>query len=738
MQQGRAAEAVAVYRQIIVQDPANADAWNRLGVVLFQAGRAGEAIGFIQRAIDLNPRMAPYRSALAAALAGHGRQPEAIAQYREALTLQPDSVEAWEGLGTLLRENGDAKEALAAYRKAAEWRPGDAGILHRLGSLLVENHQYREAITPLERALSLQPGFYPALNNLGLALQRSGNLDGAIAAFERAIVLQPDLSDLHHNLGSALVEAGRWDAAITELSHDIRFRPQNADGHFRLADALQGAGRFNDAIAAYQRAIQLRPNFAEAWHNLGNAFKDSGQVDEAIKCYRHSMELGLNSFEVHGNLGTALRTTGQLDAAIASLRRAAEMRPCSGAAQNLLFTIHLHPDYDAKRIYDEHARWNQACARPLSGLIQPHQNDRSPARRLRVGYVSPDFRKHPVGALFLPVISNHNRTELEVYCYSNVLKTDSMTARICPHADVWREIAHMSDDALAALIREDRIDILVDLALHTETSRLLMFARKPAPVLVTWLGYPSTTGLEVMDYRLSDPYLDPPSMDRAGFYSETTVLLESFWCYDPLIDIPIAPQTPAEQNGFITFGCLNNAAKITDATLSLWSQVMRSVDRSQLIALVPEVARTYVASGMLRNGIDASRLHFVDRLARERYLETYNQIDISLDTYPYCGHTTTLDALWMGSPVVTLSGQTAVSRGATSILSNAGCNELIAQSVPQYVRIVTHLTQDLPALTQLKFTLRERMKASVLMDPKRYAQNLERAYRTMWEKWCKQ
>jgi len=240
-----------------------------------------------------------------------------------------------------------------------------------------------------------------------------------------------------------------------------------------------------------------------------------------------------------------------------------------------------------------------------------------------------------------------------------------------------------------------------------------------------------------MDYRLSDPYLDPPSMDRAGFYSETTVLLESFWCYDPLIDIPIAPQTPAEQNGFITFGCLNNAAKITDATLSLWSQVMRSVDRSQLIALVPEVARTYVASGMLRNGIDASRLHFVDRLARERYLETYNQIDISLDTFPCGGHTTTFDALWMGVPVVSLFGSTAMSRAGLSILSNLGMSDWATEDPHRYVETAIEAAGDLDRLESIRRTLRSRLEASRLMDGGAFARHVEQAYRQMWIEFCK-
>jgi predicted O-linked N-acetylglucosamine transferase (SPINDLY family) len=399
----------------------------------------------------------------------------------------------------------------------------------------------------------------------------------------------------------------------------------------------------------------------------------------------------------------------------------------------------LHPGYDGRSIAEEYRRWNGQHAEPLRKFIEPHTNNRDPDRRLRIGYVSPDFRDHVVGRNLLPLFRQHDRRHFEITCYAQTPRRDAMTSQFQQYSDRWRNIVGLSDEQVANQIRQDEIDILVDLALHTSGNRLLVFARKPAPVQVTFAGYPSSTGLSAIDYRLSDPYLDPIGMDESIYSEQTIRLPDSFWCYDPLDcrDIPVNP-LPALDSGVVTFGCLNNFCKVNDDVLALWAKVLRQVDNSRLLYLAPlGSCRARTLERLREEGLDPRRVEFVGRQSRREYLETYHRIDLGLDTFPYSGHTTSLDSLWMGVPVVTLVGNRAVARAGWCQLSNLGLGELAGQSPEQYVQIAVELAKDLPRLEQLRSTLRRRMEQSPLMDAAKFARNIEAAYREMWHNWCK-
>jgi predicted O-linked N-acetylglucosamine transferase (SPINDLY family) len=400
--------------------------------------------------------------------------------------------------------------------------------------------------------------------------------------------------------------------------------------------------------------------------------------------------------------------------------------------------LHFHPAYDAGMIAQEHRRWSSQHAEPLRQLIEPHNNQRSPERRLRLGYVSPNFRDHVVGRNLLPLLLHHDRRQFHITCYSNARHPDALTRQFQQNVDAWQDIVDLSTEQAARQVRADQIDILVDLALHMGGSRLLTFARKPAPVQVTFAGYPGSTGLKAIDYRLSDPYLDPPGMDES-IYSEKTIRLpNSFWCYDPLEcrDIPIN-QSPSAGSGFLTFGCLNNFCKVNDLAVSLWRQALQRVEESRLLLLAPQGShRQWLLERLAREGIDSSRIEFAAPRPRREYLRLYHRIDLCLDTFPYNGHTTSLDSFWMGVPVVTLVGQTAVSRAGWCQLSNLGLEELAAQTPEQFVDIAVELAKDLPRLQVLRSTLRQRMERSPLMDAPRFARNIEAAYRQMWRTWC--
>ncbi|HSZ56387.1 MAG TPA: tetratricopeptide repeat protein [Tepidisphaeraceae bacterium] len=734
---GRLAEAEALYRQILQADATCGDAWQMLGVAAFQQGRSAEAIGHLRKSLALNPENAACHSNLGMVLASLGSREQAINAFRKALAIRPDLFEALENLSTALRELGRLPEAIEALSKAVELRPGRADLLNKLGVLLIEADRMAEAIAVLAQAIAVQPDFALALGNLGLAHGHRGESGVAIEAFERAIARQPNVPEFHNNLGAALIADGRNPEAISALRRALALRPDYPQAHFNLGNAQHAQLNWVGAESEYRRAVSLRADYAEAWHNLGNALKEQARLDEAIACYQKAIDLGLCSFEVFGNLGSAVRTIGDLDEAIDLLRRAADLKPCSPPAQNLLYSIHLHPDYDARRIYQEHARWNRQCAQQLESSVRPHANDRAPDRRLRIGYVSPDFRRHPVGGSMLPILANHDRDRFEVFCYSGVHRADDMTAQLQTHASQWRDILPLTDEQAADQVRADAVDVLVDLAMHTEDSRMLLFARKPAPVQVTYLAYCGTTGLTAIDYRLSDPYLDPPGGDESVYSEKTIRLPETYWCYAPRPEAPAAGPLPAATAGHITFGCLNHFAKVSRPAIEAWQRLLGEVPRSALLLhSVQGAHRQKLRDRFASAGIDPHRIQFVERLPLGGYFEQYLRIDIAVDSFPYPGGATSLDALWMGVPVVTLAGQTAVSRGGASILSNAGLRELIANSSDRYIHIARELAFDLPRLAQLRATLRGRLQQSALTDGIRFTRAIESIYRHIWVRWC--
>ena len=650
-----------------------------------------------------------------------GRLGEAEALYRQILAAEPDHADALHLLGILAHQVGRSDAAADLIGRAISLKPGWAEAYSNRGEILRALGRLNEAIAAHRQAIALRPDHAESYYNLGVVLNENGQLDDAIAAYRQAIALGPHLPKAYNNLGAALSDKARWDQAIARKPH-----LPGADGS--LHNGAAQSDLLDEAIAACRRAIALQPNYPEAYINIGVVSKETGNLDEAIAAYRQAIAVRPDSAEAHSGL---------------------------------VFAMHLHPAFDARALADELSRWNRRHAAPLreaspagpgparpacsdraprssavppaSGFRADHFVGRAPVRRLRIGYVSPDFADHVVGRNVLPLFRRHNRQEFEIFCYHNISRCDAITAEFQTHADHWRSIVGLSDEHVARLVREDRIDILVDLALHTAHNRLLVFARKPAPVQATFAGYPSSTGLTAIDYRLSDPYLDPPDSDQSINSERTIRLPETFWCYDPLENsgMRVSP-LPALQTGGITFGCLNTFCKINPAVLSLWAQVLRRVENSRLLLLAPLGShRQRTVDRLAQDGIDPGRVQFISRLSRRDYLHVYHRIDVAVDSFPYNGHTTSLDALWMGVPVVTLVGKTPVARAGWSQLSNLGLTELAGHTPEQFVEIAAALASDLPRLSELRGTLRQRMERSPLMDAPRFAAGIEAAYRQM-------
>jgi predicted O-linked N-acetylglucosamine transferase (SPINDLY family) len=684
---GRLVEAEALLRRALAQKPDHADAMHLLGCTLSKMNRLAEAEDWIRRAIAADARQAVFYNNLGLVLASQGRREAAVDAYRQAIALKPEMAEAYNNLGNVLGDIGQFDDALRSYKQALALRPDNPDYHYNLGNCRLGR----------ARAMKLDVGMEGAASAI---VRRDDELLEAIACFKRALALKSDYSDAQTNLGAA----------------------------------LQSMGRKDEAIAAWRRAAVARPN-ALALYNLGRALYEIDQVDEAIAAMNRSLQLQPQNQDTWNNLGNIQLQLGKLDDALGSFQRAIAIQPDHAFANsNRLYVLSYHPGYDWAAILAEHKQWNQRRAAALKQLIQPHDNNCS-KRRLKIGYVSPNFWCHCQALFMAPLLANHDYGDFQIYCYSDVKTPDAITQRLRGGADVWKSIVGMTDQEVADLIRQDGIDILVDLSVHMAENRLLVFARKPAPVQVTWLGYPGTTGLETMDYRLTDPLLDPPG-ETDAFYTERSVRLpHTFWCFDPMAldtgDAPRVNPLPALRAGYVTFGCLNNFCKVNQPLLDLWAAVLAAVPSSRLLLLAPPGSPRDWVRKTLGNRVD-----FVSRRPRRQYLEYYDRIDLGLDTLPYNGHTTSLDSLWMGVPVVTLVGKTLVGRAGLSQLTNLGLSELSARTPEEFVKLAADWAGDLPRLAELRGTLRDRMAASPLMDAKLFARDIETAYRSMWQTWC--
>ena len=545
--------------------------------------------------------------------------------------------------------------------------------------------------------------------------------------------------------------------------------PQNAQALFFTGVLRHQESRYVEALDFMLRGIDKLPGVANLHYNLGKLYDDLERYPEAIAQYRRAIEINPKHTMAHTNLGLALREVGQFDNAIESLKRAVELQPATQLlAQNLISTLNYAPDISPAEIFAAHEKFGQQFERPIARFaprnigVDAETNARhesgapnngeantqinardkvsasvSGARPLRIGYVSPDFRQHSVAHFIEPVLAAHDKKNFDVFCYYNDTVSDDTTLRIQSLVPHWRVLAELSDHDAARKVQEDKIDILVDLAGHTNRNSLMMFARKPAPVQVTWLGYPNTTGFSCMDYRITDALCDPVGMTDALHTEKLIRLPDCFSCFTPPAQSPTVGALAALHGDGIMFGSFNYFIKMNEQVIETWARILACVANSRLTlkyrSLNSESVQNVVCAAFAKHGVASNRLVLLGNDASQLdHLARYNNIDIALDPFPYNGTTTTCDALWMGVPVIALAGKTHVSRVGVSQLTNIGLLELTAEDADSYVDIAVALANDLPRLAQLRGGLRERMKASPLMDAPRFTRNLERAFQEMW------
>lgn len=681
-----------------------------------------------------------------AALQHHlaGRLAEAEGLYRQILGAKPDHFDALHHLGIIAHQMGQVDAAIAFLTRATTVQPDNPLAHNNMGEAYRMAGLPSQAMESYLRALCRLPNEPSIHNNLGIVLAQQGRLEEATAAFLRALQIQPDSAQFHNNLGNALKDRGQLPKAVEAYRRAISLSPAYPQAHHNLANALREQALIPEAVESYRMAIHLQPNYPEAYNGLGNAFMSQGRIDEAVKAYQCALEIWPDYAEACNNLGNAYRDCGNLDASLALFRRATELLPAhAGMHSNLICALHYHPSKDAWTLAEEQLRWNRRFTVPVRTSITPHNNVHAPGRRLRIGYVSPEFRDHVTGRYIHPLLTHHSHQSFEIACYAEVSQEDELTSEFRQYADRWRSTVGLTDALLSQIVRRDQVDILVDLTQHLAGNRLQTFALQPAPVQVSFAGYPESSGLETIHCRISDKWMEQDGVAQSDGTivkvngPEQVYFIDSFWCYDPCGLEVATNEPPAQEAGVITFGSLNNFCKVNEPLLKLWARVLGAVMNSRLIILSHEgTHRQRTLQFLEREGVEANRIEFATPRPRKEYLELYHRLDIVLDTFPYNGHTTSLDALWMGVPVVSLCGKRPVSRAGLSQLNNLGLPELVAFSDDQYVDIATRLANDIPRLKELRATLRQRMEKSVLMDGPHFARQIEACYRSMWRQWC--
>jgi predicted O-linked N-acetylglucosamine transferase (SPINDLY family) len=640
-----------------------------------------------------------------------------------------------------LHAKGDLAAAEALYLELLGRAPRDHEILHFLGALELQRARPEAALPFLKRAAVLSPRNASYLNTLGVAHWRLRKERRAVSCFGTAVRLEPGMTVAWRHLGIVLMAQRRFADAARALRRAAVLDPQHALTWTEMGRALLEIGSYREAVRSLENALALEQTCPRALALLGQTSLALRRFREAEDASRRSVKIDERQAWVWNNLGATLFLQGRLEEATRSFERAVGLDPNLPSAQSSLLAIQNYSLADPETVFEKHRDWGMSVERATFLRRVRSRPDGDVPRRLRLGYVSSEFNSCPVSKFIEPILACHDRSRFDVYCYANLRRRDEVTARLRSRAHVWREIHRLDDEEVCSLIASDEIDILVDLAGHTRDNRLRVFARKPAPIQVTYLGYPNTTGLSRIDYRLTDAFADPVGSTER-LHTERLFRLEpGFLCYQPPGDAPPPELLPAFRRGRVTFGCFALMAKIHDDAITAWASILERVPGSRLILksypLWDEGVRELVLERFRRLGIPSHRLELrpYARLRSDHY-RSYHEIDLALDTFPYNGTATTCDALWMGVPVLTLAGRTHLSRVGGSLLRRMGLDCLITYSWEHYVDRAVQLSQELARLSRLRSGLRSRVTAAGLTSGERLTRVLEDGYREMWRRRC--
>lgn len=773
--------AEGLYREVLKAAPDNPVALHFLGLAAHQAGRSDEAVTLIQRAVEIKSDYDGAYGNLGNALVALGRHDEAIISYRRAMEINPNSPELHNALGLALKAQGNLEEAIASYDLALSAKPEFAAAHNNKGNALLKCEMLDDAIDSLKQALAINPDLVNAHYNLGLAYIEIGHFEKASARFKRVLEINPKYADAHFNLGNAefelkhveeaiecyrnalalnpndgksynnlgliFVKQTVLELAIPEFEKAIDVQPYLVDPYLNLGDLYKEKKLSQAAIKAYQRFLKqnfddegdYKKDTASIYNRIGLVLSDMAQMNEALEHFNKAVEIDPELAECHSNLATCLLNCGMLVKSMQHCDIATKLAPTmTRMHSNKLFSAHYFLGQNAKSLYRLHKEWEKCHGQARRANWPRHLNNRNPDRQLRIGFVSPDLGHHPVGYLVLGLLEHLSMHEIATVCYSSRFP-DVMTERFIDAAAIWHDVYQQSDNTVANMILADEIDILIDLSGHTGGNRLTVFSRKPAPIQVSWAGYVGTTGLSAMDYVLSDIYSTP--LDEEKYYTEKVIRMPDGWiCYSPPKNAPEVGPLPLTLNGWVTFGSFSNPAKINEEVVSAWANIMNGVAGSRLLlkykGVDADANATRLFDSFAAGGVDKSRITLEGWSEHSKLLARYNDVDIALDTFPYSGGVTAFEALWMGVPVITVSGDTFASRHSQSHLSTIGLTNLIAKDFDDYAHLAIELAGDRDRLADLRKGLRAMMAKSPSCDGPRFARNFEAVMRKIWRAWC--
>ncbi len=776
LQQGNHDAATVFLKKAIALKPNYVTAYNNLGAALQAQGKFDEAIDSYRLALSLKPDDAEVHKNLGNGLREKGKLDESIASYRQATVLDPNNAEAHNDLGAVLHKSGKLDEAIESHRQTIRLKPDYAEAYGNLGAALQEKGKLDEAIASHRQALSFKPDYAEAHNNLGAALQEQGKLDEAIASYRQALSLKPDYAEAYYNLGNALKIHGKIDEAIKSYKQAITLKQNYASAYVNLGTAFQGQGKSNDAISCYKKALEIKPDHVNAYYNLGNAFQGQGEFNEAISYYQKALELKPDHAEAYNNIGAIFQEQGELNEAISCYQKALDLKPDGAEIYSNLFhqfqqacawqktegmaaklddfttnaldsgtktaetpLVSLARHTDPSWVFAVARSWSDDIARAMSTVKTHFSFDSRRSRKTKtvVGYLSNDFRNHPMAHLTLSLYGLHNRDEFKIFCYSYGKDDGSYySARIRRDCDKFVDIHNLNDAAAAKCIYEDQVDILIDLKGYTRGNRIGIYALRPAPIQVRYLGLPCTTGADFFDYIITDRIALPE--DHAQYYSEDFVYLPH--CYqinDHTQKISNKDWKKADfglPEGSFVFCSFNQGYKIEPVMFNTWMNILRQVPEGVLwLQRENEITEKNLRQEAERRGVESTRLIFSGRLSKDQHLGRLRFADIALDTRIVNGIITTSDALWVGVPVITLQGNSFTSRVSSSILTAIGLPELIAQTLEEYESLAIDLVHNSGKLQMIRQKIMKNRLVEPLFDTPRFTKNLEKAYKEMWK-----
>ncbi len=737
-QTGHYQEALPHLKKALELSPADPETHTSLGKVYVELDQAFLALQHCQRALAAKPAHAEALYISSQALHKLEKLDDALACARKALDIRPDFAAACFEAGLVLKTLGRSEDALAYLTEAIRLNPDSAEAHNNLGNLLQEAGQWETAREHYRRALTINPNFALAHNNLGTVLLEAGYYEEALAAFETALKHLSDSPEIHYNMGVALKHLGRLENAAASYMQTLALNPVHVGAHNNLGVILREFGQAQQALAHYRRALEINPEHAEAHNNLGILFREMGRLTDALAHSQRASTLRSDLAEAHVNLGNVLHDLGRLGEARQHHRTALQIRPDDMTAFSaLLFNLNYDSELSAEDIYRAYQEFDQRFGLPHHAFWKPHTNDRDLTRRLKVGYVSPDFHKHSTRHFLEPLLAAHCRRCFELTAYAEQRKSDEWTARYRRYVDHWVVTSGISDANLAERIRADQIDILVDLAGHSDKNRLGVFARKPAPVSVSWMGYGYTTGLSAIDYYLTNAICTPEGSERL-FAEKPWRLNRALFCYRPAEAMGVVSPLPALTQGRITLGTLSRGARINHHCVRVWSVILNQLSRAVLVINSKDFQDSHAARALqqqfVARGIDPQRLSIG---FTSPPWDVYRSLDIALDCFPHNPGTTLVESLYMGVPYITLSGRPSVGRIGAMILEGFGRREWVACSENEYIQKVVELATDIETLADIRARLRNQMQTSPLMDETGFARAVENAYRSMWRKWLK-